>query len=183
MNAESANAASSRRRAVSRAPIAYFDPGWLYLLAGLALLAATVVIPAMDQLAQVRHERDRAMALEEHRLARLERYEQYAESVEREDPALVVALAAAQLHQIPDNRSLVLEPVDAARGATVFAGLEPPALKLPERRRVDSILQRWTTSESARPWLIAAGAVCLLVGLLPASRGWSVEAGHGTARR
>ncbi|MBL9032922.1 MAG: hypothetical protein JNM80_14595 [Phycisphaerae bacterium] len=159
----------------SRAPIAYLDPGWLYLLAGLALLGATVLIPALEELAQVRHERDRALALERHRLARLERYEGYAEAVRREDPSLVIALAAAQLNQIPDNRTLVIEPLDQARGATVFAGLEPPPLVLPDRPRVDSILQRWTTSDSARPWLIAAGAVCLLVGLLPPSRGWSAD--------
>lgn len=157
------------------APIAYFDPGWLYLLAGLALLAATVLIPAMDDLADVQFERDRALALEGHRVQRLELYQGYLAALERQEPSLVMALAASQLNQIPQGRSLILEPADIFAGggsatASVFSGLEPPPLKLPERQRVDSILSRWTNSDRSRTWLIAAGAVCLLLGLLPRGR-------------
>jgi len=154
------------------APIAYLDPGWLYLLAGIGILAATVLIPAMDELAAVRYERDRALALEQHRVQRLDLYEGYLGALERQEPSLVMALAASQLNQIPQGRSLILEPPDVFAGggsgsASVFSGLEPPPLKLAERQKVDSILARWTSSDRSRTCLIAAGAVCLLMGLLP----------------
>src|SRR5690606_16921376 len=42
------NSPVSESAPIERAPIAMLDPGWLYLIAGIALLAATVLIPAMD---------------------------------------------------------------------------------------------------------------------------------------
>jgi hypothetical protein len=164
---------SSHAPSRERPPIALFDPGWLYLAAGIALIAATVLIPAMDDLAEVRLQRDRALALEEHRAERLKRYEDYLGALEREEPSLVMALAASQLNQIPSDRTLILESPESVpppASASVFTGLEPPPLALPERKPVDSLLQRWVTGERSRTWLLAAGAVCLLLGLLPKSR-------------
>jgi hypothetical protein len=157
-----------------RAPISYLDPGWLYLLGGLGLLAATVLIPAMDDLAEARLQRERALAIERHQHTRVGHYQGYLGALEREEPSLVLALAASQLNQIPSNRSLVLEGPDtmstSRATAAIFAALEPPALALPERTRPPSILQRWTTGDGSRTWLIAGGAVCLLLGLLPRSK-------------
>jgi hypothetical protein len=173
--ADTRTVSSAADQTSERAPISYLDPGWLYLLAGIALLAATVLIPAMDELAEARAQRDRALALEQHRVLRLGRYRDYLEALDRQEPSLVMALAASQLKQIPQGRSLILEPPDVFAGggsasASVFAGLEPPALTLPERQKVDSILARWTTDDRSRTWLIAGGAVCLLMGLLPRSQ-------------
>lgn len=160
--------------APTRSPISYFDPGWLYLVAGIVLLAATVLIPAADDLAAVRNQRDRALAIEQHRVERLANYEQYLVALEGEEPSLVRALAACQLNQIPANRTLILETPELMPGATatasIFAALEPATLRLPDRRTPDSTLFRWTTSDTSRTWLIAAGAFCLLMGLLPKSR-------------
>ncbi len=158
-----------------RSPISYLDPGWLYMLGGLGLLAATVLIPAVDELGEVQLQRDRALAIERHQLQRVAHYQEYLGALEREEPSLVLALAASQLNQIPVNRSLVLEAPDGRSTtratAAIFAALEPGELRLPERSRPASILQRWTTGERSRTWLIAGGAVCLLLGLLPRSRG------------
>lgn len=152
------------------APISYLDPGWLYLLGGIALIAATILIPAIRDLDDVRHQRDRALALEQHRLERLRRYGDYLAALERREPALVMALAASQLNKIPQGRTLILESFDpSSPSASVFPALEPPPPALPERRHPDSVLYSWTTSERARPWLLAAGGVCMLMGLM--SRG------------
>jgi hypothetical protein len=154
--------------------LAFIDPGWLYLAAGFIVLAATVLIPAADELDKVRAERDKALAVERHRVQRVANYGFYLEALEREEPSLVRALAASQLNQIPADRSLILETPDLMPGAmamgSIFAALEPPPLRLPERRPPGSILYRWTTSDSSRTWLIGAGALCLLMGLLPKSR-------------
>lgn len=155
-------------------PIALFDPGWLFLLVGVAVLGATVLIPAADELAEVRLQRDRALALEKHRADRIARYSGYLTSLEAEEPSLIKALAQSQLNQIPQGRSLIIEqpaPLvgGAIQSASVFTDLEPPPPKLPERVRVGSLLQRLATGDLSRPWLIAGGALCLLVGLLPRS--------------
>jgi hypothetical protein len=157
-----------------RAPISYLDSGWLYVLAGIALLAAVVILPAMDELAEVRLQRDRALAIEQHKSLRLKSYETYLGAVEREEPALVMALAASQLNQIPQGRTLIVDfPETRTLGtadASVFGALEPAPARLPERQKVDSILARWTSSDTLRPWLIVGGAVCVFIGMLPRAK-------------
>lgn len=152
-------------------PLALIEPGWLFLIAGLGLLAATLLIPAFDDLHEVRWQRDRALAVEAHRVQRLERYGEYLGALEREEPALILSLAASQLNQIPAGRAAILDaPLDASSNASVFAGLEPAPARLPERRRVGSLLERLATGERTRPWLFAVAGVCLLVGVLPRAR-------------
>ncbi len=155
------------------APIALFDPGWLFLIAGIGIIAATVLIPAADELAQVRLQRDRALAVERHRADRIARYSEYLDALDREEPSLVMALAQSQLNQIPQGRSLIIEQpqpmVGPVASASVFSDLEPPPPTLPEAVKVNSILERLTTSDSTRPLLLAGGALCLLLGLLPRS--------------
>lgn len=156
-------------------PIALFDPGWLFLVAGIGILAATVLIPAGDELSAVRLQRDRALTVERHRADRIARYTEYLDALNREEPSLVMALAQSQLNQIPQGRSLIIEQPQpliggsAPASASVFGDLEPPPPKLPEAIPVNSILERLAGSDAYRPLLIAGGALCLLLGLLPRS--------------
>jgi hypothetical protein len=155
------------------APIALFDPGWLFLLAGIGIIAATVLLPAADELGEVRLQRDRALAVERHHADRIARYSEYLGALDRGEPSLVMALAQSQLNQIPQGRSLILEQAQPMVGpvssASVFGDLEPEPPKLPEAVKIDSALERLTTSDSTRPLLLAGGALCLLIGLLPRS--------------
>jgi hypothetical protein len=153
---------SGRQRGAS------IDPGWLFAIAGLAILACTVLLPALDDLGEARWQRDRALAIEKHRLVRLARYKQYLDALDSKDPALILSLAATQLNQIPADRSLVLDvPAVGKANASVFPALEPGPITLPTRTKVDSLLEHLTTNNRTRVWLIAFGAVCLLVGLIP----------------
>lgn len=149
------------------------DPGWLFLLAGLALLSATVLIPAQDDLEHARWLRARAAAVEQHRIDRITRYEEFLAALDEGKPSLILALAANQLNQVPADRApipgLTFNPTSSA---SPFPSLEPPPVRLPERTKPTSMLYRWSTSDSARVWLLVAGATCVLIGLLPASRGW-----------
>lgn len=157
--------------AAARSPLATIDPGWLFLIAGMTLLAATLLIPAFEELDAVRWQRDRALGVERHRLDRLDLHRGYLSALEREEPALVLALAAGQLNQIPAGRRPILDaPIDASSNASVFASLEPPPAVLPERRRNGSLLDRLATGDRSRAWLLAASGLCLLIGLLPRSR-------------
>lgn len=165
----------------SKSPPVVIDPGWLFLLAGLGLLAATVLVPAAEDRARAAWHRDRALAVEAHRQARLDRYQEYLSALEAGEPSLVLALAEKQLNQIPADRALVPgERSTANDGASVFVSLEPPPLVLPEYTAGDSMLARWTRGGMSRVLLLAGGAICVLLGLLPASRpGHEPEAVHG----
>ncbi len=135
------------------------------------MIAATVLIPAADDLAYAEWLRDRALAVEQHRLSRLARYEEYLAAIEQRQPALVQSLAASQLNQIPATLAIIPgAKVNAESDASVFPALEPPPLRLPDRRQVHSTLQNWTTNDGIRPWLLIGGAACVLLGLLPPSR-------------
>jgi len=161
---------------VNRAPAksrALIDPGWLFLVAGTALLAAVAIIPAQQDLSDARWMRDRALAFEKHRQARLDRYEEFLAALDEKDQTLVLALAAGQLNLIPADKAPVPGSVRTATNASVFPSLEPPAAKLPSHVVTQSTLGRWCRDQRARVWVIAAGCFMVLVGLLPPSKGWS----------
>jgi hypothetical protein len=152
-------------------PLIRIDPGWLFLMAGLALVAATVLIPAGNDLEDARWERNKALAIERHRVQRLERYGQYLAAVHRGDEDVMLSLVATQLNMSPIERvplMAVPDPLDTS--ASPFPALEPEPLVLPPKPRPDtapSLLTRLTTDDRHRLWLIAAGVVCILIGVLP----------------
>lgn len=153
----------------SRRP-ALLDPGWLFLIAGLALLIATVLIPAYTDLAEARHRRDTALAVESRALDRMQRHAEYLEALRRGDERLALSLAARHLSMIPEGRQIVPVPGETLTGdLNPFSELEPPPLDPPSLNLPDSLLQRWTTDDRARLWLLALGAISVLVGLLPPS--------------
>jgi hypothetical protein len=160
--------AAARTRARIAQAGSLLDAGWLFLIAGLALLAAAVLIPAQKEVEEARYLRDRALALESHRGERLKRHEEYLEALKEQQPALVLSLAAGQLNQIPaDRQPIGVTPEQVRATASVFPALEPPPLVMPERREHHSILDKWTSDEKSRIWVIAAGSVLVLIGLLP----------------
>lgn len=153
-------------------PIDRFDPGWLFLLGGVVLLFATVLIPAQADLAEARWQRDRALAIEAQRKERLFKHERYLAALESREPSLVRALAASQLNLIPASRAAMIRPIDPTLDdASVFPGLEPAPIVLPELEMVDSHLARWARGERSRLWLIAAGSMLVMMGLLPWNQG------------
>ncbi len=149
-----------------------FDPGWLFLIAGLCLLAATVLLPAMDELNHARWLRDRARIIEEHRIQRLARHEEFLGALERRDEGLLISLAATQLNQIPTDRTPLGGNVGANAGdaASVFPALEPDPIALPEQQRVDTTLHRLATGRDTRMWMIGISVVLIVIGLLPQGR-------------
>lgn len=161
-------------------PLFRLDAGWLFLIAGIALLGATVLVPAAADLAEAEYQRNRALAIERHRLDRIERYGQYLAAVQRGDEDVRLSLMAMQLNRSPVDRiPLMPDPEPAKTSASPFPALEPPPLTMPERadsQKDPSILTRLTTNDHRRLWLIAGGVVCVLIGLLPPIvRKWDAE--------
>ena len=158
-------------RAVER-PIDRFDPGWLFLIAGLVLLSFTVVIPAQSDLAEARWQRDRAVAIEAQREERLFKHERYLAALESREPTVVKALAASQLNLVPAGSGAIVEVDDPGRSdASVFPVLEPAPISLPELHQVESRLGRWARDRDSRLWLIAGGSMLVLIGVLPWGKG------------
>jgi len=148
------------------------DPGWLFLVSGALLVGATVLIPAIEDLAQARYGRDRARAVARYHTERLERYSAFLDALDRAEPALVLSLAQTQLNLAPaGKRPLIdLSRAGTPASASVFPALEPGYTPAPEPRRPDSLLQRWTTRDRPRLWLIALGMMMVLIGVLPPAR-------------
>lgn len=154
-------------------PLIRLDPGWLFLIAGMAVVACTVLLPAQRSLDNARWERDRAAAIERHRVERLERYAAYLDALNRSDESVLLSLAATQLNKLPEDRiPLDMPPEVSLTSASVFPTLEPDPLALPprpERARKPSLLESLTIGNTSRLWLMAAGLVCIVWGLLPAT--------------
>lgn len=153
------------RRGDSTRPL---DLGWLFLLPGIALLAAGVLIAAEDDVYEARFHRDQALAIERRHAERVDRYRTYLEALQRQDPTVVRSLVVSQLNAAPTD--LVEERVPGAPvydATEVFSALEPDPAEPAQRIRVDSVLARWATRNESRMWLLASGALCVFVGLLP----------------
>lgn len=145
------------------------DPGWLFLVAGLALMAAGVLIPAGRDLDNALWRRDRVLTAEMHRLERLTRYETYLDALRQRDETVVRQLATTQLGLTPvDSEVLLLVSDGEAEDASVFRALEPDPLRLPELRETNSLLARLANGEQPRLWLLAVASMLVLIGLLPA---------------
>lgn len=144
-----------------------FDPAWLFLLPGLAILSAGVLIPAQDRLDQARWQRDRARAMLTHAQERLERSRILADALHRQDPTLARALAAGQLNLVPSTDPALPSLVLASSRPTtdILASLEPPMPELPARERRDSRLTRLLMDPPTRLWTMAAGAFLVAIGL------------------
>jgi hypothetical protein len=157
-----------RPDAKARPLLAPIDPGYLFLIAGLALLAAAVLIPAQGDLADARWRRDTALAHEHTHRERLERYEHYLDALDGRDPAVIESLAVLQLNILPDRAAPVtLGPSPIDRSASIFRQLEPPPAVMPARDQHQSILAGLVTDRGARLWVIAFAAVCILYSVLP----------------
>ena len=151
--------------------LAVLDAGWLFLLAGLGLLAATVLIPAAEDLAEARNARDTALVLESLHEERFRRHAEYLDAVEARDPVVMRQLAARQFNRVPaDARPIIGAVVPASLPATVFSQLEPDPVPAPILDRSASTLSKLATGERSRLWLIAIGAVLVLVGIMPHAR-------------
>jgi hypothetical protein len=148
------------------------SPGWLFLIAGLAILGSAVVIPAAEALDEARYARDRALVSEQFRLDRISRYRAVIAALDDRDPAFIEHLRAIQLNQYPEGMRPLGEITEdpALASASIFAKLEPPLPEMPEEpahRTSRSYLAKLASGQPTRLWLLAGGAVSVLIGVLP----------------
>jgi hypothetical protein len=157
-------------------PLFRFDPGWLFLIAGMVIIGLTVLIPAQHDLDIALWQRERAATIERHRQERIDHYAAYLKALDRGDDTVVMSLAAVQLNKSPVNvvplpGHVTADPTGVS--ASIFPHLEPAPPVLPGKPVVtarSSILARWTINDRTRLWMLAGGVLCVLIGLLPAHK-------------
>jgi len=148
-------------------PTVLFDPGWLFVVAGLVLVASSALVPATYDLwimrTQLRHleaesqENDRRMAA----------YSSFIHDLDRADPQLVRRLAAAQLNLVPSGERAILVARSAQRNPVEWVDATVPPVVAKVVPFPDSLLSRLTLGRKSL-WIAGAGAMCIFLGLLSA---------------
>lgn len=163
-----AQSAPTPRRSDDRASMLVIHASkWAACLAGLALFVAIALIPPAADLENIRLQRDRILAMEQHDLARLANYRAMLTALEEKDPDTIRLVLAAQLQLVPRDRTALILP-GPPQDPRLFEILEPPPVVLPEaRQRVPSTLARLAADDKGRMVLLAIAGLALLWGLMP----------------
>jgi hypothetical protein len=154
-------AASTR----SARPLIPIDPGWLFVLAGLIMAGAVILIPPQVQLSDMQAQLGRLEAEEAQTIDRLRAFSDFLATLEDEDPALTRRLAAAQLNLVRQGETPILMARSASAPVTdwIEATVEPRPLVTSDPPT--SRLSRLVTGEH-RAWALGAAILCLFVGLV-----------------
>ncbi|MDA1027412.1 MAG: hypothetical protein O3A19_13420, partial [Planctomycetota bacterium] len=158
----------------SSRPLFRFDPGWLFLLAGLAMLVALVLVPqeqalrtAEIGLAPLQFEQD---LLQVHQA----RYDQAIFELEREDPAVMERLIRAKLQLIPvlPNHDVEVLAVSNAINQPVtdwihrLIEFERPTVTAPRTTALASLV-----GPGIRLWVVGGATLSIFIGLVLGSPG------------
>ncbi|MFM7807553.1 MAG: hypothetical protein ACKPEA_06430, partial [Planctomycetota bacterium] len=84
------------------APLFRFDPGWLFTLAGLAVMVVSALLPAERDLHELRQQMAALEVREAWNEQRLAAYDRFMRDLGERDPALIRRLAASQLNLMPE---------------------------------------------------------------------------------
>lgn len=142
-----------------------FDPGWLFLVAGLVLVASAVLVPASYDLWVLQAQQRHLAAQEQENINRLQAYERFCADLRANDPQLVRRLAASQLNRIPKGETPLLLAGTANQTPLewVDRSVAPVLASVPPFP--DSLLSRLTLGRKAL-WVAGAGVMCMFLGLL-----------------
>lgn len=149
----------------SRAPLFRFDPGWPFVIAGLLILAAGILIPGHRELLELRGELVRQETREQVAFEQLRAYDEFLTGVRETDPEVIRRLAMAHLNKIPTGEeSLLLTP---GMNQTVGEWIES---SIPDRTVVvppypDTVLARWALGPG-RLWMLGVAVMLLFVGFV-----------------
>jgi hypothetical protein len=144
-----------------------FDPGWLFVVAGLVLVASAALVPATYDLWVMRTQLKHLEAQELENDRRLAAYSRFVHDLDRVDPQLVRRLAASQLNLVPEGERpmIVASTVERTPAEWVEASVAPVrAATVPFP---DSLLSRLTLGRKSL-WIGGAGVMCIFLGLLSA---------------
>jgi hypothetical protein len=155
------------------------DPGWPFVLAGLALLVAGILIPAQRELHDLRNEWRKVEAEETRMYGRLQAYDQFLSELKSGDPQLVRRLASAQLNRVPEGEEPLLLTPGVNHTVAQWIDESVPTPTFTPDPYPDTLLSRLAAGPN-RLWLLASSVFLLFVGLLlaPDNGGRRTSAGR-----
>jgi|TARA_Y100000031_G_C8013428_1_gene289160 hypothetical protein len=141
------------------------DFGWIYLLCGLALTGAAIVLPAHNDLEEIISKKATIVDNLKELSHRVDVHKMFLKDVQDGNPEILKRLVEMQLNQSPSGTTVV---IDKSSLRTPLAWVEQRAKRtrvVPMEIEHASILARFATGQG-RLWLLAVGAFSIFVGLI-----------------
>ncbi len=156
----------------------FFDPGWCFVVAGLLLVGAAVLVPAWRDVERLKQQVGVLEQRVERATARDVTGRELLESLHAGDPTTYRRLMAWQWNLVPLGDEAVIREQHTGGISSWIEARTPVAEPLPEsvgETRLERLL-----SGPVRPWVLAAGGLCLLVGIvaLPLAQREQPMSGH-----
>mgnify|MGYP003340083269 CR=1 FL=1 len=146
-------------------PLFRLDPGWLYTLAGLAVIVASVLLPVERDLHEMRQQLSAIEAREAWNARRLQAYDLFQKELAAKDPALLKRLAASQLNLMPQGEQPLLMATSIEHTVSDWIEATVPPAEFEPTPAPDTLLSRLAEGPR-RLWLIGGGAMMVFVGLI-----------------
>ena len=141
------------------------DPGWLFVVGGLVLCVAGILLPAQRDLDDLRRQRAELRHEETILQGRLAARGAFLQELDRRQPALIRRLAATQLNLVPQGEEPVLVSSSLNEDVISWVDATAHATAIEPIHRADSTLSQLMTGRY-RLWLLTAGVVSAFLGLL-----------------
>ena len=145
----------------------FFDPGWMFVVAGLVLVASAALVPATYDLWVMRTQLRHLDAQERENFSRLEAYSKFVTDLDSAEPQLVRRLAASQLNLVPRGERPIIVAGSAKRNPIEWVDDTVAPVRAVILPFPDSLLSRLTLGRKAL-WIAGAGVMCIFLGLLSA---------------
>ena len=147
------------------APRFRLDPGWLFVIGGLVLCIAGILLPAQRNLRSLQQQRAQLRHEEAVVQGRLAAREALLLDLDHRQPALIRRLAASQLNLVPEDEEPVL--VSSTLNDDILSWVDATVEVMPiaQLASADSTLGR-IMSGPHRLWFLTAGVVSAFLGLL-----------------
>lgn len=147
------------------APLFRLDPGWLFTVAGLAIMVSAALLPAELDLHDLRQQRAAIVAKEAWNRQRLEAYDRFLGDLDRGDPSLLRRLAASQLNLMPKGEQPLLVATSIEHTVSDWIEATVPPFEFEAEPAPDTLLVRLAEGQR-RLWLMAGGAMSVFLGLV-----------------
>jgi hypothetical protein len=144
--------------------LAVLSPGWLFLLGGVLVVGAAMLLPAWRDVQTVRFERDQLAAQVDVASQRLAATYSIRDTLRRGDPELKQRLIAWQHNRLPVGDTALAREIYTA-GVLGWIDSTVPAVADVASPPVPTRLER-LVSGPTRLWMLGAGVLMVFVGLV-----------------
>ncbi len=147
----------------------HFDSGWLFLLAGSALLWAAIVLPAKQELISLQERLQFIQNEYAHSTNRIDQYQSFLNALTNRDPELMERIVRMQTSGAINGDYVVFDP-NAAK--TPLDWLKRRTVQQPvavHSQKPPSVLEQ-ATAEDRRLWVAGFGGLIVFVGLVQGPR-------------